>query len=39
MTATASQAIKDQELLPFGLVESASVNSFEDFVQSNFNET
>ena len=31
--------IKDQELMPFGMVESASVNSFADFVPSNFNET
>ena len=39
MTASASQAVKDQELLPFGLVESASINSFEVFVPSNLNET
>ena len=39
MTATAAPTIKDQELLPFGLVESASINSFEVFVPSNLNET
>jgi len=39
MTDTASPTVKDQELLPFGLVESASVNSFSDFVPSNLNET
>ena len=39
MTATAAPTVKDQELMPFGLVESASVNSFSDFVPSNFNET
>ena len=39
MTATAASRVKDQELMPFGLVESASVNSFADFVPSNLNET
>ena len=39
MTATAAPTVKDQELMPFGLVESASVNSFADFVPSNLNET
>ena len=39
MNSTASPTVKDQELLPFGLVESASVNSFADFVPSNLNET
>tara|TARA_B100001250_G_scaffold321336_1_gene284341 strand:- start:4132 stop:4449 length:318 start_codon:yes stop_codon:yes gene_type:complete len=39
MTATAAPTVKDQELMPFGLVESASVNSFADFVTSNLNET
>tara|TARA_B100000579_G_scaffold372521_1_gene335733 strand:- start:95 stop:412 length:318 start_codon:yes stop_codon:yes gene_type:complete len=39
MNATASPKVKDQELLPFGLVESTSVNSFADFVPSNLNET
>ncbi len=38
MTATAAPTVKDQELMPFGLVESASVNSFSDFVPSNLNE-
>ena len=39
MTATAVPTVKDQELMPHGLVESASVNSFADFVSSNLNET
>ncbi len=39
MTATAAPTVKDQELMPFGLVESASVNSIGDFVPSNLNET
>ena len=39
MTATAVPTVKDQELMPFGLVESASVNSIADFVPSNLNET
>ena len=39
MTATASQTVKDQELMLHGLVESASVNSFADFVSSNLNKT
>ncbi len=39
MTATAASTVKDQELLPFGLVESASVNSFADFLPSNLNQT
>jgi len=38
MTATAAPTVKDQELMPLGLVESASVNSFVDFVPSNLNE-
>tara|TARA_B100000214_G_scaffold335939_1_gene279550 strand:+ start:105 stop:422 length:318 start_codon:yes stop_codon:yes gene_type:complete len=38
MTATTAQTVKEQELIPFGLVESASVNSFRDFVPSNLNE-
>ena len=38
MTATAAQTVKDQELMPFGLVESASVNSFANFVPSDLNE-
>ena len=39
MTATAGTSVKDHELIPFGLVESASVNSFADFVPSHLNET
>ena len=31
MTA-AAPTVKDQELMPFGLVESAGVNAFADFV-------
>ncbi len=37
MTATAATTVKDQKLIPHGLVESASVNSFADFVSSNSN--
>ena len=39
MTATAVPTVKDHELMPHGLVESASVNSFADFVSSNLTET
>ncbi len=39
MTATATPTVKDQKLMPRGLVESTRVNSFEDFVSSNLNET
>ena len=39
MTATAAPTVKDQELMPFGLVESAGVNAFADFVPSKLNET
>ena len=39
MTATPASTIKDQELITRGLVESASVNSFADYVSSNLNET
>ena len=39
MTATAAPTVKHQELISHGLVESASVNSFADFVSSNMNET
>ncbi len=39
MTATAAPAVKDQEFVSFGLVESASVNSFADFAHSNLNKT
>ena len=38
MTTTAAPTVKDQELLSFGLVESASVNSFADFIPSKLNE-
>ena len=38
MNATATPTFKDRELKPFGLVESASVNSIADFVPSNLNE-
>ena len=37
-TATATSPLKDPKLLPSGLVESASVNSFADFIPSQFNE-
>ena len=39
MTTTAAPTVKDQELVSFGLVESASVNSFADFVPSKLNES
>lgn len=39
MTATAAPTVKDQELVPFGLVESASVNSITDFEPSNKNKS
>ena len=39
MTATAAPTVKDQESLSFGLVESASVNSFADFIPSKLNES
>ena len=39
MTATAAPTVKDKESLSFGLVESASVNSFADFIPSKFNES
>ena len=39
MSVTDSQTVKDQKLFPFGFVESASLNSFADFVPSNLNET
>ena len=38
MTATAT-TVRDQELLSFGLVESASVNSINDFTPSISNES
>ena len=34
MTATAMPTVKDQELVSFGLIESASVNSITDFTDS-----
>ena len=37
--AAAAPTVKDQELMPFGLVESAGVNAFADFVLSKLNET
>ena len=39
MTTTAAPSVKEQELVSFGLVESASVNSFADFIPSKFNES
>ena len=39
MTLNAAPTLKDQELASFGLVESASVNSFADFTPSKFNES
>ena len=39
MTATAAPTVKDQELVPFGLVESASVNSIADFIPSELNKS
>ena len=39
MTATAAPTVKDQELMPHGLVESAIVNSLSDFTSSNSNES
>ena len=37
MTATADESVKEQELISFGFVESASVNSISEFVPSNLN--
>merc|ERR1712224_1118153 len=39
MGTTAAPSVKDQELVSFGLVESASVNSFADFIPSNLAES
>tara|TARA_B100000965_G_C19340598_1_gene647226 strand:+ start:115 stop:432 length:318 start_codon:yes stop_codon:yes gene_type:complete len=39
MTASVVPTSKDQELYSLGLVESASVNSFADFIPSEFNES
>ena len=38
MTAPSAPTVKDKELIPQGLVESTSANSFADFVSSNLNE-
>tara|TARA_B100000965_G_scaffold74263_1_gene58631 strand:+ start:2852 stop:3169 length:318 start_codon:yes stop_codon:yes gene_type:complete len=38
MTTTAAPTVNDQELVSFGLVESASVNSIADFIPTNLNE-
>ena len=38
MTATATPTVKDQDLISSGLVDSASVNSFADFIPSKSNE-
>jgi len=38
MTATAAPTVKDQELVSFGLIESASVNSINDFTPSMLSE-
>ena len=38
MTATATPTVKDQELMPHGLLDSVSLNSFAS-VSSNLNET
>jgi len=37
MTATADESVKEQELISFGFVESAGVNSIAEFVPSNLN--
>ena len=39
MTATTAATVKDQKLVSLGLVESASVNSFADFVPSALTES
>ncbi len=39
MTSTAAPKVKDQEFVSFGLVESAGVNSFTDFIPSKLNES
>ncbi len=39
MNATAVPTVKDQKLMPLGLVNSASGNLFSDFISSNSNET
>ncbi len=37
MTATVDESVKEQELISFGFVESAGVNSIAEFVPSNLN--
>tara|TARA_Y100001968_G_scaffold295305_1_gene302573 strand:- start:433 stop:750 length:318 start_codon:yes stop_codon:yes gene_type:complete len=37
MTVTSAPTVKDQELVPSGLIESASVNSIADFIPSKLN--
>ena len=37
MTATADESVKEKELISFGFVESAGVNSIAEFVPSNLN--
>ena len=39
MTTTVAPKVKGQKLASFGLVESASVNSFADFIPSKSNES
>ena len=38
MTSTAPLKVKDEELISYGLIESASVRSIQDFNPSNLNE-
>ena len=39
MTSAAAPTVKEKEFVSFGLVESASVNSFADFIPSKLNES
>ena len=39
MTATTPSTVKDHELVSFGLVESAGVNSFSDFMPSKYSDS
>ena len=39
MTTTAAPTVNEEKLVSFGLVESASVNSFADFIPSKSNES
>ena len=39
MSSAAVPTVKDKELVAYGLVEAASVNSFADFKTSNFDES